>query len=234
MNGCKGRGALSDATKQVSAQNSRTFGLFAKTNALPHELAAWGDRSRLWHDQYQPQTPASMHLTNECARATLLCDRCADYRDSVIEEQTATERKSWYQQQKRKASRLNRELDDERCEATVEELQTFGEGVRLMIRGFRELIVLVQSNGFLTTHQVQVGIRLYGVAPTPQNIAVHLVGYLVNLYNLGCTPGVSPGVIETWLKPANRPDVLQDWENDEIIDDDVQANRDALGRGIRT
>ena len=190
-NGCKGRGPQAEASKQISAQNSRKSALFAKTNAMPHELAAWGDRSSLWHEHYQPQTPASLHLTNECARATLLADRCADYRDAVIEQQTANERNNWYQQQKRKVTGLRNELNGDRCESAVETFQTFGEGVRFMIQGFLELIEIIRNNGFLTTHEVGFAIKLFGVSPTRENIIRYVTPYVINMYNMGCTPGVS-------------------------------------------
>ena len=40
-NGSKGCGAKTEATKKISAQNARKAGLFAKTDALPHEIAEW-------------------------------------------------------------------------------------------------------------------------------------------------------------------------------------------------
>ena len=226
-NGSKGRGPLCDTSKQVAAQNSRRAGLFARTDALPHEIAEWGSRSRVWHEHYQPQTPASMHLTNECARASLLADRCADYRDAVIEDQTKIERNNWYQQQRRNVARLEKELDGD-CESSYAKLISFGEGVRFVIRSFRDLIAVVQSNGFLTPEDAQFAIRLFGVTPTRENIILNVMAYVINIYNLGCTPGVPSTVIEDWLQPANRPDVLQDWEEDDLFDVDAEANRDQL------
>ena len=96
----------------------------------------WGQRSQIWLDYYHPQAPATIHLTNECARATLLADRSDHFRQATIENQTQTERKKWYQQQKRKVTDLVSGLDL-RCESTLASLLSFGAGVRWVIRVFR-------------------------------------------------------------------------------------------------
>ena len=203
-NGSKGCGAKTEATKKTSAQNARKAGLFARTDALPHEIAEWGQRSQIWLDYYQPQAPATIHLTNECARATLLADRSDHFRQATIENQTQTERKKWLQQQKRKVTDLVSGLDL-RVETTLASLLSFGAGVRWVIRGFSNLIDVVRSDGFLTPENLQFGIKLYGVTPTRENMTQRLMPYVVNIYNLGCTPGVSPAVIADWLKLENLP-----------------------------
>ena len=109
-NGAKGRGPKSPLTKQSSCQNARKWGLFARTVALPHELPQWAERSNIWHTYYQPSSPASMHLTNECVRATLIADRCENYRQATIEEQGRDASHKWRLAEKRRADRLAKEL----------------------------------------------------------------------------------------------------------------------------
>jgi hypothetical protein len=94
-NGAKSRGPLSFETRQKSSQNARKWGLFARTFALPHELPAWAERSDVWHTYYQPASPATAHLVNESAQATLKMDRCASYEQATIEEQTEIEGEKW-------------------------------------------------------------------------------------------------------------------------------------------
>ena len=69
---------------------------------------------------------------------------------------------------------------------------------------------------------------MYGVTPTRENMTQRLMPYVVNIYNLGCTPGVSPAVIADWLKLENRPDELQDWSDDDLVDSDPETNREML------
>ena len=50
-------------------------GLRAQTVALPHEPAERSERCDQWHDHYGPRSPASIHMTNQCARMTILSDQ---------------------------------------------------------------------------------------------------------------------------------------------------------------
>ena len=91
MNGCKGCGPKSLESKKISSQNARKWGLFTKIVALPHELKEYADRCTVWQEYYQPQSPAAMHLTTEAARATLIADRCANYRQAELDRQANDE-----------------------------------------------------------------------------------------------------------------------------------------------
>ena len=226
-NGAKGRGPKSAETKLRSAQSARKWGLFAKTVALPHELPQWAERSEIWHTYYQPQSPASMHLTNECVRATLIADRCEGYRQSTIEQQTQNERQKWTIGQKRKAGRLAKELRGQ-PRATVQKLQSFGEGTRLMITCLEELIEGVRNQGYLPQVDLELALCSVGVVPTREQISRDVVAYAINLFNLGCTPGVSSTVVAEWLKPENRPDVLRGLPADEVFGADADHNRELL------
>jgi hypothetical protein len=64
-NGAKSRGARSLETRRRSCLNALKAGLRAKTYLLPHETEAAAARSRQWHDWYQPESPAAIHLTDE-------------------------------------------------------------------------------------------------------------------------------------------------------------------------
>ena len=227
LNGCKSRGPKSSETKQKSAQNARKFGLFAKTVALPHELPEWAERSNLWHTYYQPRSPASMHLTNECARATLMADRCESYRQSTIEKQTQAETQKFHVAEKRKASHLAREIRI-LPESTVQKLGAFGEGARSMGLVFEDLIDIVRTEGHLPKDALELAILWHGVAPTRERITQDVMAYVINLYNLGCTPGVPLTVIEEWLRPENRPDVLQGVPDSEVVGYDADENRELL------
>ena len=97
-----------------------------------------------------------------------------------------------------------------------------------MIECFEELIEDVQSQGFLPQDDLELTVCLFGVAPTPEQIHQDVLAYVVTLYNLGCTPGVSPAVVAEMLKPENRPDVLQGLPVDEIFGSDADENRELL------
>ncbi len=61
------------------------------------------------------------------------------YEQSTIEEQTQAESEKWRTGQKRKANRLAKDVRTQPC-PRAEKLQSFGEGTRLMIRTFEEMV----------------------------------------------------------------------------------------------
>ena len=97
-----------------------------------------------------------------------------------------------------------------------------------MILCLQELMNDVRTQGYLGPEDLQLLIRLYGSESTREAIRRDLLPYVVNLYNLACTPGVSRAEIDDWLKPANRPDVLQELPVGEVIGVDADDNRELL------
>ena len=168
-----------------------------------------------------------MHLTNECVRATLIADRCENYRQATIEEQSQDAGHKWRLAEKRRADRLAKELRG-RPEATVPKLQAFGAGMRLMLTCLEELIEDVQSQGYLAQDDLELALCLVGVAPTREKIRRDVLAYAINLFNLGCTPGASATVVAEWLEPENRPDGLQGVAVDEVFGADAGHNRELL------
>ncbi len=84
-NGRKSRGPQGEA-KQRTRWNSTKTGLRSKILALEYESAQCTERSEVWYDYYQTQSPAAFHLANECAHASLLSDRCHRYRKAEVEK----------------------------------------------------------------------------------------------------------------------------------------------------
>ena len=97
-----------------------------------------------------------------------------------------------------------------------------------MITCLEELIEDVQSQGYLAQDDLELALCLVGVAPTREQIRRDVLAYAINLFNLGCTPGVSATVVAEWLKPENRPDVLRGVPIDEFFGADAGQNRELL------
>ena len=111
---------------------------------------------------------------------------------------------------------------------------TFGAGVSWLARCFEETLEEVQTQGYLTPDSLQTTIKLFGVSPTRERITQDLMAYVVNLYNLACTPGTSSAVIEDWLKEENRPDVLKGRPDDEVMGSDPDHNQELLETELET
>ena len=228
-NGAKGRGGKSAESRQKSAQNRRTHGLRAKTFALDHEIAAYGARCDEWHDYYGPRAPATCHLTNEAARATLKADRCDAYEQSVIEAQTKTRRQSWHRTRRRWVQELSETLITSPID-TIAELMSFGHGIVFIRDGFRALIEKVRSCGYLPQEDLRRAICLRGDLSPEAPIRRNAMAYMVNINNLGCTPDVPAADIEEWLAPAIRPEDLRGWTRAQVIGADADDCRRWLVR----
>ncbi len=225
-NGRMSRGPQGEA-KRHTRWNSTKTGLRSKILALEYQSAQCTERSEVWYDYYQTQSPAAFHLANECAHASLLSDRCHKYRKAEIDKQRAAARTGWERQREKEVVGLAQKVSTN-SEAAIAALATFGLGVRWVASCFQELIQEVQNQGYLAEDSVQWAVRLYGFTPTPEKICGDLNTYMISLYNLACTPGVGPDVIDQWLEPAHRPEVLRDKERAEFMGDDAEHCRDLL------
>src|SRR5262249_57081558 len=59
-------------------------GLRAEAITLPNEsTAAVEARIRDWDEYYRPDSPAAVHLVNQCVQATLMAERCQRYHAAV-------------------------------------------------------------------------------------------------------------------------------------------------------
>ena len=84
-NGAKSRGALTEESRRRGCLNALKSALRAKTYPLPHEREAAAARSEQWHNWYGGESPAAIHLTNECARATIIADRSDRFREAEVQ-----------------------------------------------------------------------------------------------------------------------------------------------------
>ncbi len=202
--------------------NATKFGLSAKTYPLPHEdQAAVAGRSEHWHTYYAPQSPAAVHMTNECARATILSDRCDRHREATLAEQTRDARGRWKRSQREKAYRLVKRLATDPAGA-MDELRGFARGLQWIIDEYQTFIDIIKNKGHFTQEEIDQVIRLEGIAPMPETITRHVTAYLLYTYHLGCVPAVSADELAAWVAPANRPEALRDLAHGEFVPPDAE------------
>ena len=226
QNGKRSRGPSPEGAKR-SSLNSMKSGLRSQTIALAHESSAASERGQVWQDFYHPQSPAAFHLTNECARATLLADRADRCQQAELDKQAREVQRTWRRKQRRRMRYLAGKLRD-LPETTREQLKTFGEGVGLLIQGFEILILELQTHHYLKPEVLEVALMSSGIALGPESIRENVVAYSINLQNLGCSPDVPAAVLAELLEPANRPAALRDRPRDELMPGDPDACRELL------
>src|SRR3954452_23851186 len=117
-NGRKSKGPKTDEGKKQSRMNAFRHGMRAETVPMPNEdpdLAA--ARGAAWNDYYQPDSPGAQHLVNECARATLVSDRCQRAHDAALADQIGAAGKRWDEERADRVANSWAQLRDDPAEA---------------------------------------------------------------------------------------------------------------------
>ena len=157
-----------------------------------------------WFSYDQPQGPAAIHLTNECARASLLADRTENCRQAELENQGAEQERRWNRKRRRNVRYLGGKLNKS-PEETRKQLEGFGCGLGFLEDCLRGAIVEIQDRGFLSPNVVDATVKLCGALPGPESIRANPMAYLIHIFNLGCTPVARAEEIKHWLEPSNVP-----------------------------
>jgi hypothetical protein len=216
-NGACSRGPTSSAGRDRVKLNALSDGLTAKTFPLPFEREAAAQRTNEWQTGYQCDSPAAVHLANECARATIVADRCHRFREARCERQVKNTQRNWNRRRRRRVERLvKRGAAGDRL-AALSELGTFSHGCRFVARELGLFIDVLQTRGYLEPEDIESGIFYQGIWPVAEVLATNDLAYTLHTLNLAGTPGVTPEALDAWLAPANRPEGLRALDRDQII-----------------
>ena len=169
QNGKRPHGPCSPGAKPKSSADATNSDLRAQTIALAHESILRSERCNQWHDYYKPQSLIAIHLTNECARSSLLADRTEQYRQAELEKDARQQEHGWNRRQRRRVRYLGVKLKTRPDEA-VEQLQGFGQGVGFLCDAFEGLIDEVRTWGYLPPDVALLGLQVCGSTQEPASI----------------------------------------------------------------
>src|SRR5205814_1368874 len=124
---------------------------------------------------------------DECIRANVLADRCDRYQQNELEKQVEAADRKWEQERRRKLNALVGQLGDDPA-AAVAGLKGFAHGCRWMIARYEQLRKVLLERGYWTPDELHEAIRLHGIDPAPAMSSQHVISYMLNISNLGCTP----------------------------------------------
>jgi len=198
--------------------------LRARSIALAHDESLCEERCKLWHEHYQPQSLITEHWTTEAARASLLADQVAEFRQAELEEQARHEEHQWRRRQRRRMRYLGIKIKTRPAEA-VEHLLGFGAGVEFLVDAFLGLIREVRTVGYLSPQAAMRGLEVCGCTQEPALIGCNPLAYSLLINNLGCAPGVPAADIDPWLEPVRRPAALRDLPRQALIGADPDECR---------
>jgi hypothetical protein len=203
----------------------------AQTITLAHDTFLSSERCDLWRDHRQPEKLITAHLITECARASLLADQVAAFRQAELEIQAKQEEHKWTRRQRRRRRYLGIKIKTRPAEA-VEQLQDFGEGVEFLVDAFAGLIDEVRTHGFLPPHQAMLAMQVCGCTLEPASIGRNPLAYTLLINNLGCAPAAAAADIEPWLEPVRRPAALRDLPRHALMGADPEECRRRLLAGL--
>jgi hypothetical protein len=201
-------------------------GLRAMTYPLPQEAEAAARRAAVWHVFYKPESPAAIHLTNECARATIVADRAEKFRQARVERQKAYVPRNW-RRRRRRLEATTKRMHEDRL-GTLPELMSFSEGCHELANAMQEGIDGVRFRGYLLEEELENAIYYHEIWPVEELMHVDVTVYTFHTLNLACTPGVTPEQLDAWVEPANRPADLRGHSREQLIPGDPERCRERL------
>jgi hypothetical protein len=235
-NGAISRGPLSPETKFLSSKNRLEHGVYAVVHSLPdepHDFAA-GLRQR-WVDLKQPKSVEEEFLVNEMFRGHLLSLRYHRAMDGVVDRQQVGNIECFNKSRDEDVLKFREWLQTAPAhgiEAILEELRSFGPGIRSLIADFERLAAALVNQGFWDEPSMNMATLLLGVKPGPEALSQRPVVYRLVLFNYLCMPVPPHGTIENLLRPENRPPALRHTGRDQLVHPAAEC-RAALYRWVQ-
>jgi hypothetical protein len=225
-NAQKSTGPRTPEGKARSAQNAVRHGLCAKAIPLPNEDPRIADeRHRFWLDYYQPVSPAAVHLTTECARATLWADRlhrsaCAHATTQIYEAHAAVDRRRGVDIQAAKDG-IDAKYDPG---PSLKALAATGAGCRAMLERWVWYLSRLRYDEATIPDSGTELLRMLGHPPgavlkhDPNGWVVHLLQALA----MNDGPDDRDALLEALFDPAQMPDELMgQYHRDALPDRDT-------------
>jgi hypothetical protein len=202
-NAQKSTGPRTPEGKAAVRYNAVTHGMRCDPAALPNEdPAVVAARACAWNEAYEPRTPESQHLLNECVGATLLSDRIAAYNAAEVATQIAEAEAAWDNARVDEVEEHGERLKHDPADARFCLAET-AAGCRWLVLRWEALLKALDMGGKWNRGQRSEAVRL-----------------------MGCKPGkalrLEPEAWEVWLlgalMPAQPPDaeIARGFRDDRI------------------
>src|SRR5271167_2213312 len=188
-NGSMGRGATSAAGAARSKLNGLDWGLRAQTYPLPGEEDADATAEAQWNTWYGPRSPAAAYHAKQCARASVIGDRCERFARARIADQKRRAVRNFQRRGPRRVKSILARIPLDRL-GSVQALAEFSDGCCKLASILAGSIEFVSSRGYLLPGEIDTAIWAHAIWPVPESLATDVTAYTLSILNLGCTPGV--------------------------------------------
>jgi hypothetical protein len=222
QNGSKGRGATSTAGAARSKLNGLDGGLRAQTYPLPGEEDADAAAQAEWDARYRPTSPAAVYHAKQCARGSVIADRCERFARARIADQKRKAVRNFQRRGPRRVKSIMARIPKDRL-GSVSDLAGFSDGCRKLASILAGSIEFVSSRGYLLPEEIDTAIWAHGIGPVLESLPRDVTAYTLYILNLGCTPGVTPAERDARLDPARRPPALRGVAREALLPADPQV-----------
>jgi hypothetical protein len=222
QNGRKGRGATSAAGAARSKLNGLGWGLRAQTYPLPGEEDADAAAQAEWNARYRPRSPAAVYHAQQCARASVIADRCEHFARARIADQRRKAVRNFKRRGPRRVKRIVARIPKDRL-GSFQALAGFSDGCRHLARILAGSIEFVSSRGYLLAEEIDSVFWAHGIGPVLESLPRDVTAYKLYILNLGATPGVAPAELDARLDPAGRPPTLRGLPREALLPADPKV-----------
>jgi hypothetical protein len=233
QNGRKGRGATSAAGAARSKLNGRDWGLRAQTYPLPGEEDADAAAQAEWNARYRPNSPAAVYHAKQCARSSVVADRCERFARARIADQKRKAVRNFQRRGPRRVKMIMARIPKDRL-GSVSDLAGFSDGCRKLASILAGSIEFVSSRGYLLPEEIDTAVWAHGIGPMLESLPRDVTAYTLFILNLGATPGVAPAELDARLDPAGRPAALRGLPREALLPADPQVCGEQLRALIQT
>ena len=221
------RKTTSAAGAARSKLNGLDWGLRAQTYPLPGEEDADAAAQAQWNAWYGPGSPAAGYHAKQCARASVIADRCERFARARIADQKRQAVRNFRRRGPRRVKSIIARIPQDRLGA-VQALAEFSDGCRKLASLLAESIGFVSSRGHLLPEEIDTVIWTHAISPVPKSLATDGTAYTLSILNLGCTPDVAAAERDARLDPASRPLALRDLPREELMPADPKVCTERL------
>jgi hypothetical protein len=231
--GRKGRGATSAAGAARSKLNGLDWGLRAQTYPLSGEEDADAAAQAEWNARYGPSSPAAIYHARQCARASVVADRCERFARARITDQRRKAVRNFKRRGPRRVKRIVARIPKDRL-GSFHALARFSDACRHLARILAGSIEFVSSRGYLLPEEIDTALWAHGIGPVLESLPRDVTAYKLYILNLGATPGVAPAELAARLDPAGRPPALRGLPREALLPADPEVCGEQLRALIQT
>jgi hypothetical protein len=168
-----------------------------------------------------------VRLPKQCARASVIGDRCARFAKARIADQKRKAERNFQRRGPRRVKSILARIPQDRL-GSLQALMEFSDGCQELVSALAGAIEVLSSRGYLLPAEIDAVLWAHGIWPVAEALPTDVTAYTLSILNLGCTPGVAAAERDARLDPAGRPPALRGLPREALMPADPQVCAERL------